>query len=91
MRPLRALRIVCLVVTVLAALGPGASLARPAPLSQQQIEAQFLTALTALNSGRPEEAIPPLLSLLGQDPSLVRVRLELARAYFEAEQWQHAP
>lgn len=90
MRPLRALRIVCLVVAALAALGPGASVARPAPLSQQQIEAQFLTALTALNSGRPEEAIPPLLNLLGQDPSLVRVRLELARAYFEAEQWQRA-
>lgn len=54
------------------------------------VERQFLIGLALLNTGRPNDAIPFFLDLLAADPTLVRVRLELARAYFEAELWARA-
>lgn len=44
----------------------------------------FELAMTDLVSGRPDLAIPLLRGILARDPDLSRVRLELARAYFEA-------
>jgi hypothetical protein len=61
----------------------------PAP-SGAQIEQAFLTALANVEAGKPEQAIPVYLAILAQDPTLVRVRLELARAYFNAEDWSRA-
>ncbi|MDA5555777.1 tetratricopeptide repeat protein [Shimia sp. MMG029] len=49
-----------------------------------------MTALANVDSGQPEKAIPVLLALLAQNPNLVRVRLELARAYFNAKDWSRA-
>lgn len=43
-----------------------------------------------MTAGTPRAAIPPLLAILSQNPDLVRVRLELAHAYFLAEQWSQA-
>ncbi|MEM1078977.1 MAG: tetratricopeptide repeat protein [Pseudomonadota bacterium] len=54
------------------------------------MEAQFLRGLALLNSGHPNDAIPFFLRLLAADPTLVRVRLELARAYYVAELWDRA-
>lgn len=52
----------------------------------QQVETRFVAALEAIDAGQPRAAIPALRGILATDPSLVRVRLELARAYFEADQ-----
>lgn len=68
--------------------GPPAALT----IRQQAIETEraFLTGLAALNSGDAETAIRIFRAILAQDPTLVRVRLELARAYFVAEQWSRS-
>lgn len=71
----------------LAAQSPQTS---PSQATARAMEAQFLRGLAALNAGRPSEAIPIFLSLLAADPGLVRVRLELARAYYDAELWSRA-
>lgn len=55
-----------------------------------QIEAVFLSGLTDLRNGRPESAIEKFSAILATNPNLVRVRLELARAYFMARQWTRA-
>ncbi len=52
-----------------------------------EIELAFDYAMAALNAGQPRVAIPVLQAILADNPKLVRVRLELARAYFMAEQW----
>lgn len=52
-----------------------------------EIEQTFDYAMAALNAGQPRIAIPVLQAILADNPKLVRVRLELARAYFMAEQW----
>ncbi|MEP5091947.1 MAG: porin family protein, partial [Paracoccaceae bacterium] len=54
------------------------------------IEARFLAGLRSLENGRPGRAIEAFSAILALDPTLVRVRLELARAYFAAEQWDRA-
>lgn len=56
----------------------------------QTIENAFLTALSHLKADKPEKAIQIYLAILAHNPSLVRVRLELARAYFAAENWNKA-
>ncbi|GAA6182580.1 hypothetical protein NBRC116594_40180 [Shimia sp. NS0008-38b] len=61
--------------------------ATPAPTAAVQIEVAFDYAMAALQAGQPRVAIPVLQSILAEDPKLTRVRLELARAYFLAEQW----
>lgn len=53
-------------------------------------EAEFLVGLAALERGEPEVAIPIFQRILSRQPGLIRVRLELARAYFFAERWQRA-
>ncbi len=57
--------------------------ATAAPIEPVVAEA-FDLAMADLSQARPEQAIPLLRGILGRDPGLVRVRLELARAYFEA-------
>ncbi|SMP25279.1 tetratricopeptide repeat protein [Shimia sagamensis] len=57
------------------------------PQSVLEVEQAFDYAMAALDAGRPEIAIPVLQNILAQDPKLIRVRLELARAYFMAKQW----
>lgn len=52
-----------------------------------EVEVAFDYAMAALQAGQPAHAIPVLQSILAQNPTLIRVRLELARAYFMAEQW----
>lgn len=83
-----------LLVPSLAALIATPAYAQQAPdLTQQQIletERAFLVGLAALNSGDPETAIRIFRAILARDPTLVRVRLELARAYFVAEQWSRS-
>ncbi|MCV6586714.1 MAG: tetratricopeptide repeat protein [Marinibacterium sp.] len=59
-------------------------------VAAEQIEARFLVALDALDRGDPQFAIRELTAILALDPGLIRVRLELARAYFEAEEWARA-
>lgn len=82
-----ALAVALLCGVVLTAPSP----ARAQSLTEQQaIEARFLRGLGLLEGGRPDAAIPIFSEILAGDPSLVRVRLELARAYFMAERWQQA-
>lgn len=63
--------------------------ARSSETPQQvvEIEIAFDYAMAALQAGQPHVAIPVLQSILAEDPKLTRVRLELARAFFMAEQW----
>lgn len=56
----------------------------PTAMNSVQIEGRFTTAMALIRSGRPEGAIPILQRILAQDPDLTRVRLELARALYEA-------
>ncbi|MBE9639958.1 tetratricopeptide repeat protein [Salipiger mangrovisoli] len=55
----------------------------PAPAAAE-MEAGFQQALAALAQRQPETAVRLLRRLLATDPGLLRVRLELARALFEA-------
>lgn len=59
-------------------------------LSPQMTEQVFLSGLAALERGDTDTAIASFTRILATDPGLVRVRLELARAYFEAQQWNRA-
>ncbi len=81
---LGALALVCVALTF-----GGARKAEATSVPQQvvEIEVAFDYAMAALQAGQPEVAIPVLQSILAEDPKLTRVRLELARAYFMAEQW----
>ncbi|WP_138469762.1 lipopolysaccharide assembly protein LapB [Poseidonocella sp. HB161398] len=79
MRPLRAIFLLALCLAA-------------APLRAEPDTAQrdFAVALIAIETGEPARAIPLLRRLLARDPTLVRVRLELGRAYFGAGQWAEA-
>lgn len=57
-------------------------LAAQAPATEQAIEASFLQALEDIEQGQPRKAIERLEAILSEYPGLLRVRLELARAYF---------
>lgn len=59
-------------------------------LSQTAIEARFQSGLQATETGDYTNAIAIFQSLLAADPGLIRIRLELARAYFLAEQWSRS-
>ncbi|SDH74508.1 surface lipoprotein assembly modifier [Alloyangia pacifica] len=59
----------------------------PAAAAPAEIEAGFQQALAALAQRQPEAAVRLLRRLLASDPSLLRVRLELARALFEAREY----
>jgi len=54
------------------------------------IERRFQEGLAALEAGDTETAIRRFTGILAQNPRLHRVRLELARAYFMAEDWAQA-
>ena len=58
--------------------------------SASSIEARFLNGLRSLESGQPEAAIRIFSSILALDPTLIRVRLELARAFYASKQWDRA-
>lgn len=49
---------------------------------EQVIEESFLLALEEIEQGSPRKAIERLEAILSEHPHLLRVRLELARAYF---------
>ncbi|WP_172677860.1 lipopolysaccharide assembly protein LapB [Ruegeria sp. 6PALISEP08] len=57
---------------------------------QFEIEAVFLSGLADMQNSRPEAAIEKFSAILAANPNLTRVRLELARAYFMARQWNRA-
>jgi hypothetical protein len=74
----------CLAITLAAA--PAA--ARSVP--PEEVESRFLGAMAEMGAGRPGPAAVALRSILAADPTLVRVRLELARAYFLMRDWDDA-
>lgn len=76
--------------TAIAQQAASSALSADRQQGSETIEAAFLTGLFLLDNGQPEQAIPIFLRILAVDPTLVRVRLELARAYYEAEQWSRA-
>ncbi|WP_353476255.1 porin family protein (plasmid) [Salipiger sp. H15] len=63
---------------------PVASPTPSAAATGAEMEAGFQQALAAVVQGQPDAAVRLLRKLLAQDPGLLRVRLELARALFEA-------
>lgn len=84
-------RAAALLLSVVLFCGGAPAAAQPAdPAERQAVNAQFLTGLQALEAGQPEAAIRTFRSILGRYPSLVRVRLELGRAYFDNRQWLEA-
>jgi hypothetical protein len=58
--------------------------------SARAIEDAFQEGLRALDSGDSGTAIRLFRSILAQEPALPRVRLELARAYFRAKEWERS-
>jgi len=56
--------------------------------SPQAIEEAFQRGLRVLSSGEPAAAVKIFRSILAEHPNLPRVRLELARAYFQAREWE---
>ncbi len=79
-----------LLAIVLLCSGAPAAAQPTDPAERQAVNAQFLGGLQALEAGQPEAAIRAFRSILGRYPSLVRVRLELGRAYFRNRQWLEA-
>jgi hypothetical protein len=81
----RLLLILCIIVL------PGAATSAPRTAAEASaVDAAFVAALAALDSGAPRQAIPVFLNILAAYPDLVRVRLELGRAYFADRQWANA-
>lgn len=82
------------VIALLAVLAAAAVPLAPAPAgaatytSPARIEAGFEAGLRALASGDAPRAIRLFRAILAEHPDLPRVRLELARAYFVARQWE---
>ena len=63
---------------------------RQIPAQIQADARSFETGLLLMETGRPREAAAIFAAILAQNPRLVRVRLELARAYFLSQQWGRA-
>ena len=53
-------------------------------------EAQFAYGLVLVHAGHPRPAAAIFAAILARNPNLVRIRLELARAYFLSRQWGRA-
>lgn len=68
----------------------GATAAPRTAAEARAVDEAFLSALTALDSGAPRQAIPVFLDILAAHPDLARVRLELGRAFFADRQWSNA-
>ena len=80
-----------LLVLVLAAVLTAASPAQAASYeTPRAVEADFQKGLRALAAGDAETAIRLFRAILAERPGLPRVRLELARAYFEAREWDRS-
>ncbi|PWR01806.1 hypothetical protein DKT77_14490 [Meridianimarinicoccus roseus] len=77
-------------VVMLVLLSGGVQAAPRTAQEARAVDAAFLRGLAALDGGAPRAAIPVFLGILGPHPDLVRVRLELGRAYFEDRQWSNA-
>lgn len=75
------------VASVLIADGPARAAAYESP---QRVEADFQDGLRALAAGDAEAAIRLFRAILAERPDLPRVRLELARAYFLAREWERS-
>ncbi|CUH54177.1 porin family protein [Shimia marina] len=69
------------------AIAPFAQASNTATPQVMEIEEAFDYAMFAVHEGKAAAAIPVFEAILAEDPTLVRVRLELARALFMAEQW----
>jgi outer membrane protein len=80
------LALVLAVVVIAPSQGQAASAVTPT-VDPARIEAMFLQGIEALQKGHPEIAIGLFAKILANDPSLPRVRLEMARAYFMASEW----
>ncbi len=95
-------RIAVLALSVLsAALATPSAMAQPAafpavhgqshqPVQRLTREEAFALGLQLMQDGQPREAAALFSAILAHDPDLVRVRLELARAWFLSEQWGRA-
>ena len=82
-RSLMAAALVCL---ALIGAGPAAADAL-APLTDAE---RIKVGLLLIRAGRPRGAARMFSSVLSRNPGLVRVRLELAKAYFLSRQWGRA-
>lgn len=70
---------------------PAAATAAPRTAAEARaVDAAFVAGLAALDAGAPRQAIPVFLNILAAYPDLVRVRLELGRAFFADRQWANA-
>lgn len=81
--------------TLAAAAMAAAALSSGADAQQQQpapdrMEVAFKMALNSIATGQPEQAVMVLRKMLAVDPGLVRVRLELARALYEAGEYSQS-
>jgi tetratricopeptide (TPR) repeat protein len=56
----------------------------------RDVQARFLKGLAAIGEGKYGQAIRTLRSILIEQPKATRVRLELARAFFLAEDYENA-
>lgn len=65
----------------------GTSQGTEEPDQVQALTNAFAAGLQRMEQGRPREAAEIFVQILAQNPRLVRVRLELARAYFDYEQY----
>lgn len=75
------------------ALGAGAILAQPvyaAPAVTPEVEAQFKEGLQALEDERFKSAVQAFRNLLDADPTLNRVKLELALSYYRSLRYAEA-
>jgi hypothetical protein len=90
LRPILLVLWAALVLPSAAAEPPPATPTGEATADALLIEAQFQEGLQALEAGDTETAIRRFTGILARNPRLHRVRLELARAYFVAEDWADA-
>ena len=77
------------VLLIAVSLGPGPARG-DVYTSPQTIEAGFRQGLAALSAGDAARAIRLFRAILAEHPGLPRVRLELARAYFVAREWDRS-
>lgn len=76
------------VLAVAAFLAPAEAQQNRTP--RDVVGAAFALAMQDIGSGRPARAVPLLRGILARDPGLVRVRLELARAYYDLREFAQA-
>lgn len=88
--PIRPTLLVTLILSI-ALLLPGLSLAQSATeQSSEELQAEFESALRAIEEDRLRTAKRQLHNLLAKQPKLQRARLELARAYYLSYDFEEA-